>query len=179
MKCVEERLAEHRRKESAACDNSKISNDTIYEEKFRSNNGIAVHSATVSKFINILLKPIQLWSYFCCHWPRSCTAFAILLWIIVQWYFTYIEFGLVFFIFSLFFFLFINLGRRKSNELSAYSVFNPHCERLPGTLTAEHFERDLLKRKILGYRDILEFERSIDSCPPVNNDWKLLISSEM
>ncbi|EJW88880.1 hypothetical protein WUBG_00209 [Wuchereria bancrofti] len=39
--------------------------------------------------------------------------------------------------------------KRKSGELSAYSIFNPHCERLPGTLTAEHFERDLLKRKIL------------------------------
>uniref|UniRef100_A0A8R1XZF9 SAYSvFN domain-containing protein n=1 Tax=Onchocerca volvulus TaxID=6282 RepID=A0A8R1XZF9_ONCVO len=123
--------------------------DAIYEEKFRSSNSVAFHSAIVSKLKNILLKPIQLWSYFYCHWPRSCTVFAISLWIIVQWYFTFIEFGLVFFISSLFFVLFINLGNRKSNELSAYSVFNPHCERLPGTLTAEHFERDLLKREVL------------------------------
>lgn len=70
-------------------------------------------------------------------------------WLMAQWYFSYIEFGLVFFVSSLFIFLFTNLGRRKSGELSAYSVFNPHCERLPGTLTAEHFETDLLKRNVL------------------------------
>ncbi|VDN32176.1 unnamed protein product [Cylicostephanus goldi] len=33
-------------------------------------------------------------------------------------------------------------------QLSAYSVFNPHCERLLGQMTAEHFERDVLRRRI-------------------------------
>lgn len=83
------------------------------------------------------------------YWPRSCIVFAVLSWLITQLYFTYIEFGFVFFVSSLFVFIFINLGSRKPGELSAYSVFNPHCERLPGTMTAEHFERDLLKRKVL------------------------------
>ncbi|EFO17910.2 hypothetical protein LOAG_10588 [Loa loa] len=108
-----------------------------------------MQSITSNKFIKILLKPIQLWSYFYYQWPRLCIVVATLSWLIAQWYFTYIEFGLVFFVSSLFVFLFINLGKRKSNELSAYSVFNPQCERLPGTLTAAHFETDLLKRKVL------------------------------
>ncbi|RCN37228.1 hypothetical protein ANCCAN_16869 [Ancylostoma caninum] len=35
-----------------------------------------------------------------------------------------------------------------SRRLSAYSVFNPNCERLLGQMTAEHFERDMLRRRI-------------------------------
>jgi hypothetical protein len=33
---------------------------------------------------------------------------------------------------------------RRPGELSAYSVFNPNCERINGTLTAEQFEREIL-----------------------------------
>ncbi|XP_023222512.1 uncharacterized protein LOC111623982 isoform X3 [Centruroides sculpturatus] len=32
---------------------------------------------------------------------------------------------------------------RKSDEVSAYSVFNPGCQRIEGTLSAEQFEREL------------------------------------
>ncbi|CAG9536110.1 unnamed protein product [Cercopithifilaria johnstoni] len=122
--------------------------DKIYKEQSKTNGSLAVQSTAITKFINILLRPIQRWLCFNYYWPRPCRVFAVLSWLMAQWYFTYIEFGLVFFIFSLFVLLFINLGKRKSGELSAYSVFNPQCERLPGTITAEHFERDLLKRKM-------------------------------
>uniref|UniRef100_A0A158Q806 SAYSvFN domain-containing protein n=1 Tax=Elaeophora elaphi TaxID=1147741 RepID=A0A158Q806_9BILA len=169
MKCVEGRLAEYRRKEGAAYNNSKglklnlieievsiykgrksnkiPNHDKIYEEQSGINGSITIQPTIISKLINILQKPVQLWLCLWYQWPRSCIVFAVLSWFIALWYFTYIEFGLVFFVSSLFVLLFINLGRRKSGELSAYSVFNPQCERLPGTLTAEHFERDLLKRK--------------------------------
>ena len=37
---------------------------------------------------------------------------------------------------------------RKAGEASAYSVFNENCEAIDGTMTAQHFERDLMgKRK--------------------------------
>jgi len=37
---------------------------------------------------------------------------------------------------------------RKPGEMSAYSVFNPNCERLAGQMTAEHFENELLRRNL-------------------------------
>ncbi|VDO31845.1 unnamed protein product [Haemonchus placei] len=36
----------------------------------------------------------------------------------------------------------------EPEKMSAYSVFNPNCERLLGQMTAEHFERDVLRRRI-------------------------------
>jgi hypothetical protein len=43
-------------------------------------------------------------------------------------------------------FIFLNLGERKQGEMSAYSVFNRDQYRLPGTFTAEQYERQLLYR---------------------------------
>lgn len=37
---------------------------------------------------------------------------------------------------------------RKKTDLSAYSVFNPNCVRLEGTLTAEQFEREILHKPL-------------------------------
>jgi hypothetical protein len=37
-----------------------------------------------------------------------------------------------------------NLGsNRRRNQLSAYSVFNPNFEKLPGTFSAEDYDRQL------------------------------------
>lgn len=33
-------------------------------------------------------------------------------------------------------------GPKKEGEVSAYSVFNPNCEAIDGTLKAEQFERE-------------------------------------
>ncbi|CAI2353222.1 unnamed protein product [Caenorhabditis sp. 36 PRJEB53466] len=59
----------------------------------------------------------------------------------------WVQFGAVFFIFSLIVFTYCNTGRRRRGEMSAYSVFNENCERLAGSMTAEHFERDMLRQR--------------------------------
>ncbi|KAG8228473.1 hypothetical protein J437_LFUL009338 [Ladona fulva] len=55
------------------------------------------------------------------------------------------EFGIVFVTLSMLFFIWFNTrtGPRKSGEVSAYSVFNPNCEAIDGTINAEQFEREL------------------------------------
>ncbi|RWS17112.1 hypothetical protein B4U79_15789 [Dinothrombium tinctorium] len=55
------------------------------------------------------------------------------------------EFGAVFFVLSLFYLIFTNLRnrKRKKGELSAYSVFNPGCEAIEGTLSAEKLQSEL------------------------------------
>ena len=37
-------------------------------------------------------------------------------------------------------------GPKRAGEISAYSVFNPNCETIEGTFTAEQFERELLHK---------------------------------
>lgn len=55
------------------------------------------------------------------------------------------EFGAVYFILSAFVFIWFNTRSRpkKKGELSAYSVFNPNCEAIEGTLDASQFEREI------------------------------------
>nr|DBA27368.1 TPA: hypothetical protein GDO54_011527 [Pyxicephalus adspersus] len=64
-----------------------------------------------------------------------------------------LEFGLAYFVLSMFYWLYEGTrrpGQRKKGEKSAYSVFNPGCEAIEGTLTAEQFERDLQYRPLAG-----------------------------
>ncbi|VDN18966.1 unnamed protein product [Gongylonema pulchrum] len=107
----------------------------------------SVSPAEVDAPTGVVQVPIQAswpWSSMYERAPRLCLVSIALSWLLLQLYFSYIQFGLVFFVLSLFVCIFLNLGKRRAGELSAYSVFNPHCERLPGTLTAEQLERDLL-----------------------------------
>ncbi|KAG7200193.1 hypothetical protein KM043_000625 [Ampulex compressa] len=55
------------------------------------------------------------------------------------------EFGAVYFILSMFLFIWFNTrsGPRKMGEPSAYSVFNPNCEAIEGTLDASQFENEI------------------------------------
>ncbi|KAG1663866.1 SAYSvFN domain-containing protein 1 [Nymphon striatum] len=74
----------------------------------------------------------------------------IILWCLLMLLFLKIEFGAVFFASSLLIFLFLNTRTepKKDGEISAYSVFNPNCESITGTFSAEHFERQfMLTRK--------------------------------
>lgn len=73
----------------------------------------------------------------------------ILLWFVVWKIFIELQFGAVYFALSALFFVYFNTrsGKRKKSVLSAYSVFNPNCERLQGTITAEQLESELLYRK--------------------------------
>lgn len=77
-------------------------------------------------------------------------AVKILMWIIGQVVFVKIGFGAVYFATSAFALIWLNLGtnRRKPGEMSAYSVFNPGCKSIDGTLTAEQFEAEIRHRKM-------------------------------
>ncbi|KAJ9585102.1 hypothetical protein L9F63_020558 [Diploptera punctata] len=55
------------------------------------------------------------------------------------------EFGAVFLIVSILYGIWSNTRTRpkQEGEVSAYSVFNPNCEAIHGTLNAEQFEREI------------------------------------
>lgn len=55
------------------------------------------------------------------------------------------EFGAVYFVVSALIFIWLNTHTRqkKLGELSAYSVFNPDCKAIEGTLNASQLEREI------------------------------------
>ena len=69
-----------------------------------------------------------------------------LLWVTLYVLAIKIEFGAVYFILSSFVLIWVNTrsGPKKQGEVSAYSVFNPDCQAIDGTLKAEQLERQLL-----------------------------------
>jgi hypothetical protein len=69
----------------------------------------------------------------------------ILLWATVYAIAIHLEFGTVYLIVSILYAIWINTrtGPKKQGEISAYSVFNPNCEAIDGTLKAEQFEQEL------------------------------------
>ncbi|XP_065124865.1 SAYSvFN domain-containing protein 1 [Paramisgurnus dabryanus] len=84
------------------------------------------------------------------HWLfTKLTLLKVLLWLVLLGLFIELEFGLPFFLISLFYWLYEGLRSpkaRQPGELSAYSVFNPDCQPILGTLTAEQLEGEM------GYR---------------------------
>lgn len=75
----------------------------------------------------------------------------VLLWLVLLGLFVELEFGLAFFVLSLFYWLYEGLrspAPREPGEMSAYSVFNPDCQPLLGSLTAEQLEGEM------GYRPL-------------------------
>ncbi|XP_041109077.1 SAYSvFN domain-containing protein 1-like [Polyodon spathula] len=81
----------------------------------------------------------------------NLTFLKVLLWLVLLGLFVELEFGLAFFVLSLFYWLYEGTrdsSQRRSGEPSAYSVFNPGCQAIQGTLTAEQFEGEL------GYRPL-------------------------
>lgn len=79
------------------------------------------------------------------------TLLKVLLWLVLLGLFAELDFGLPFFLISLFYWLYEGLrspAARQPGELSAYSVFNPDCQPLLGTLTAEQLEGEM------GYRPV-------------------------
>ena len=66
-----------------------------------------------------------------------------IIWVALYKVFIYYEFGVVFFLFTILYLVFTNTGERKPWELSAYSVFNPNFERIPGTFSADQFQPGL------------------------------------
>lgn len=81
----------------------------------------------------------------------NLTLLKFLLWLVLLGLFVELEFGLPFFVISLFYWLYEGLrspAAREPGELSAYSVFNPDCQPLLGSLTAEQLEGEM------GYRPL-------------------------
>ncbi|XP_056336960.1 SAYSvFN domain-containing protein 1 [Danio aesculapii] len=77
------------------------------------------------------------------------TLLKVLLWLVLLGLFAELGFGLAFFLISLFYWLYEGFRTpkaRQPGEMSAYSVFNPDCQPILGTLTAEQLEGEL------GYR---------------------------
>ena len=67
-----------------------------------------------------------------------------LVWLALAYFFAYIEFGLVFFIASLIYFIYASLGERRwSHEVSAYSVFNKDFRSIGGTLTGAQVDGEI------------------------------------
>ncbi|CAF3014045.1 unnamed protein product [Rotaria sp. Silwood2] len=68
----------------------------------------------------------------------------LFVWLTLFLIFIRLEFGAVYFIISLIYLMWSNLGsRRRRNQLSAYSVFNPNFEKIQGTFSAEDYDRQL------------------------------------
>ncbi|XP_062846402.1 SAYSvFN domain-containing protein 1-like [Trichomycterus rosablanca] len=79
----------------------------------------------------------------------NLTLLKVLLWLVLLGLFCELDFGLPFFLISLFYWLYEGLRSptlRRPGEMSAYSVFNPDCQPILGTLTAEQLEGEM------GYR---------------------------
>ncbi|KAK3909335.1 SAYSvFN domain-containing protein 1 [Frankliniella fusca] len=77
----------------------------------------------------------------------SITLYALytLLWATLMGIAVQLEFGAVFFILSLLVLMWLNTRtkKKKPGEPSAYSVFNPNCEPIDGTIKPEQFEAEL------------------------------------
>ncbi|XP_078090850.1 SAYSvFN domain-containing protein 1 [Mustelus asterias] len=83
----------------------------------------------------------------------TVTILKFLLWLVLLGLFIELEFGLVYFVLSMFYWIYVGTrdsGRKKQGEVSAYSVFNPGCKAIEGSLTAEQFERELQYRPLAG-----------------------------
>ncbi|XP_028652146.2 SAYSvFN domain-containing protein 1 [Erpetoichthys calabaricus] len=77
----------------------------------------------------------------------------VLLWLVLLGLFAELQFGLLFFVLSLFYWMYVGMrgpSERQSGEPSAYSVFNPGCRPIQGTLTAEQFEGELGYKPLAG-----------------------------
>ncbi|XP_007130033.1 SAYSvFN domain-containing protein 1 [Physeter macrocephalus] len=83
----------------------------------------------------------------------NITFLKVLLWLVLLGLFVQLEFGLAYFVLSLFYWMYVGTRgpeEKMEGEKSAYSVFNPGCEAIQGTLTAEQLERELHLRPLQG-----------------------------
>lgn len=72
-------------------------------------------------------------------------SFKIILWLVLWGLAVEFGFGAIYFILASLVVVYKNTrsSPKKKEGLSAYSVFNPNCQRIDGTLTAEQFENEI------------------------------------
>ncbi|XP_066467719.1 SAYSvFN domain-containing protein 1 [Tiliqua scincoides] len=95
-----------------------------------------------------IASPPPWWAH---YFLINVTFLKFLLWLVLLGLFVELEFGLPYFVLSMFYWIYVGTrspSERKNGERSAYSVFNPGCEAIQGTLTAEQFERELQYRPL-------------------------------
>ncbi|XP_077993894.1 SAYSvFN domain-containing protein 1-like [Glandiceps talaboti] len=147
MKSVEDQLAEYRARKARECGHtphqSENGHASANKNVFEDNNGTVKHDVQVTpnKFTQYLQR------YRFNGTVTNRTILKCILWVILLVLFVIIEFAAIFIIVTLFYVVFTNLrsgGTRQPGELSAYSVFNPNCERIDGTLTAEQLQREMM-----------------------------------
>ncbi|KAJ3606861.1 hypothetical protein NHX12_026379 [Muraenolepis orangiensis] len=76
----------------------------------------------------------------------NITVLKVLLWLVLLGLFAELEFGLPFFLISLFYWMyqgFRSPGARQPGELSAYSVFNPDCQPILGSITPAQLDGEM------------------------------------
>ncbi|XP_004460341.2 SAYSvFN domain-containing protein 1 [Dasypus novemcinctus] len=98
---------------------------------------------------NVAVPPPACWDQ---SFLTNITFLKVLLWLVLLGLFVELEFGLAYFVLSLFYWMYVGTrgpGEKKEGEKSAYSVFNPGCEAIQGTLTAEQLERELQLRPLV------------------------------
>uniref|UniRef100_A0AC35EZB3 SAYSvFN domain-containing protein n=1 Tax=Panagrolaimus sp. PS1159 TaxID=55785 RepID=A0AC35EZB3_9BILA len=149
---VQEQLEAYRRRKQAEEEANKPKEVPTSSSTTETDKHLQQEEPKLNKFdyfaIDVLnIYPMRKWREWSSTDPYRCWAATGCFWLAGQILAGHAQFGIVYFIFSLFIFLFLNLGSRKEGELSAYSVFNPNCERLLGSLTAEQFERDMMIRR--------------------------------
>ncbi|XP_014218467.1 SAYSvFN domain-containing protein 1 [Copidosoma floridanum] len=76
-------------------------------------------------------------------WTMCCLYF--LLWATLYIIAIETEFGAAYFVISALIFIYFNTrsGPKRKGEVSAYSVFNPNCQSIDGTLKPEQFEQEI------------------------------------
>ncbi|XP_060100958.1 SAYSvFN domain-containing protein 1 [Heteronotia binoei] len=92
--------------------------------------------------------PLPWWTR---YFLMNLTFLKFLLWLVLLGLFVELEFGLPYFVLSMFYWIYVGTrgpGEKQNGERSAYSVFNPGCEAIQGTLTAEQLERELHYRSL-------------------------------
>lgn len=142
---MEAKLAEYRAKKSAEQAvierKSKIWN--FFTLKFL--RGDDENYATHQDALEENIEEQQTWTSIDC----AILAVKLVIWLVGQIIFVKLDFGAVYFATSAFAFIWLSLGkeRRQPGQMSAYSVFNPNCQNIQGSFTAEQFESESLGRK--------------------------------
>uniref|UniRef100_A0A914H3C4 SAYSvFN domain-containing protein n=1 Tax=Globodera rostochiensis TaxID=31243 RepID=A0A914H3C4_GLORO len=141
MKKVQEQLFEYRKRkialEKANGAGEHDETKSVCDQKGTQQSD-GVHRRNAFKFLTfdlLNIYPMRKWREFCAQKPFQCWVLTASLWLSGQLLAAHVQFGFVYFVLSVLLLLLLNLGVRREGELSAYSVFNPNCERLLGQLT--------------------------------------------